>query len=93
MRGTPLRAEREVASDREVRLGAGAYALVPFTFAAGEAGAFEVEVFCSAPAAIELELLPSFDGFTASGLARLAPAVGGTAAAAEEESDGGAELW
>ena len=49
-----LRAEREVASDREVRLGAGAYALVPFTFAAGEAGAFEVEVFCSAPAAIEL---------------------------------------
>ena len=39
MRGTPLRAEREVASDREVRLGAGAYALVPFTFAAGEAGA------------------------------------------------------
>ena len=93
VRGTPLRAEREVASDREVRLGAGAYALVPFTFAAGEAGAFEVEVFCSAPAAIELELLPSFDGFTASGLARLAPAVGGTAAAAVSETNGGAELW
>ena len=53
MRGTPLRAEREVASDRDLRLGAGAYALVPFTFAAGEA-ALEVEAFCSAPAAIEL---------------------------------------
>ena len=92
VRGTPLRAEREVASDREVRLGAGAYALVPFTFAAGEAGAFEVEVFCSAPAAIELELLPSFDGFTAR--ARAPGAGGGRhGGGGGVGTNGGAELW